>query len=533
MTNRKVFLSYSRRDENYVQRVFEALSNSEGVGEVFKDDRSLPPGAKLASAIGEALDRTDVVLVFYGERIGPYQEKEIGAVLSGQTKHIPVRLPGGPEIARLSALERDTNAAFFVEKDFEGCLEETDNFKRLLWGVTGKNPFEDDSQTENRAQGVAPMVDGPEVEAAALVEGDEAEEPEVEDLVEVLEHGPVTVFVGTLRGGDAAGVPSAGSISRDLLSKLQCVGDGDTLLPPLDLTCYYYSLQRDDDLTEVAVKRVIAGQTQGLPASFDELARLLEAVARRKKARGRTAQASVDDHRQLIVTSNLDLRLERALLDRGLGFTRVVQSRRSPHQRVLRVRFEEHWVCFEPAGFRVPRSETCSLIREITAERQMVPSVWLKQKGYDTNPGSGELDLETLPFDPDEILLYKLGGSQDVLNSCAMTAEHLVDLARNGDELIPDLILGIVRSTPSLFFGFSFIDPYFRLILGTLLREQDGTRFALQERPTAEEARSDRKIEARLWKSMIAKAGIRFRLQPIEAPPERVFEAVRRRLETS
>jgi len=322
----------------------------------------------------------------------------------------------------------------------------------------------------------------------------------VNELVQTLKSQNVTFFLGP---GASYSNPPARScdIARELLTDLQIINrDYQWLLPPIDIAGMYYSVKSSDRRLETKVVDLMRDFPQLISPTQETLARLLILLARRPRGRMRAKR------RQLIVTTNLDVMTERALLRAGLPFTRIVQHRSGEQISVNEYRDIKLAATnvLELPGARAPIRVNLDDLEALDDQ--------IRTYGETPYPPQGRQDsenpLHTLPLqDLTEPILYKFFGSQDIENSCVLSTAHHFGFARNvlRKNCIPAQITEIIGNSTLLFVGLSFMDPDFRLTYYTLLtsaldeinRDQRG--YALQLPPDRHEGDVYRQMERGLW----------------------------------
>jgi len=483
-----VFLSYNRKDAEAVETIARSLVEQDL--QVWFDRWELMPGAPWRKLVQEALSRVPSTAVFIGpDGYGAWEEVEFDAALEEQVRRncrlIPVLLPGVPEDIKLPPfLQRNTWV------NFHSGLNDPDAIYRLCWGIRGVKPAE------------APPPSSPK---GARVPRDPVHQA-AGKLVTVLTSGNVTYFVGSGTFSGVTGLPpSTYEVSKELLSSLllslDVPAEEDAWVLPLDLVGSYFEIKEGDLSLENKVVDLIRDRSRGVPATHLQLARLLRMLQKRPRRRIRVRT------RQLVVTTNLDLMMERALLQEGLSFTRIVQDRSAPRIIVNRydVALDGDRIVFGD-GRRVRCNDFDELDEQICMYGlELVDFPAGQRSAIGQNPlrvlplhGSLDDDGETKEIKGP--ILYKPQGFLDVARSCAISLEQYFDFLIDTMHNIPKEVRDLVENCPILFLGYSFLDPEFRLIYHTLLRgriQASNRLFSCQLRPN-----DTRRLEASLWEEL-------------------------------
>jgi hypothetical protein len=370
--------------------------------------------------------------------------------------------------------------------DFREGVDDPKGLFDLRWGITGIMP----AAPAPAAAKVNP-VEAP-VERNLIVET-------VDDLVQTLRSQNITLFLGP--GASYSNAPArACDIARELLKSVQIIPKDESLLPPIDIAGMYYSVKNSDRRLQTKVVDLMRDFPQSISPTQESVARLLKLMSQRPQGRIRGKR------RQLIVSTNLDLMTERALLRAGLPFTRIVQHRSAEQISINEyrdIKLAEPKVLELPglqAPIRVNLDDLEALDDQITTYGETIYSS--KEKQGAENP------LHTLPLQNlTEPILYKFLGSQDVENSCVLSTAHHFGFARNvlRKSCIPAQVTEIIGNSTLLFIGLSFLDPDFRLTYYSLLTSalddinRDERGYALQLPPERHEGDTYRQMERGLW----------------------------------
>lgn len=495
-----VFLSHNSTDKPQVKQIASTLQAHQI--SVWLDEWDLRPGEPGQVNIEKAIENSHAIAVFVGPLgLGPWEEPEMRAALEQQVRRgcpvIPVLLPGVTDNIR-------ENLPLFLRPntwvDLRSGINDENGIGRLRWGITGKKPVE-----------ISP---GP----SSSTDNDQPQTDPTEDAIANLSHivrsGNITFFVGASTGYEAPACSGRTSdIARNLLTDLKLIGATyDQLLPTIDIAGMYYAIKSGDRNLENRITELMASARAEVPLTHQNLAELLRVLRARPMRRSRRRTP------QLIVTTNFDLMMERALLREGISFTRIVQ-----HRSARRININEYRNVSLIAGNQVevrPDGEEPLRARLDSFEEldDLISGVGQRT----INEGSADVTGETSPLhtlalqDLTDPILYKFLGSQDVPNSCAISVEHYFEFARRTlrRNCIPAQISELIANSPILFLGYGFLDPDFRLMYFTLLRKplelQTDLRYALQLPPERYEGNAYRQMEfkTRIWER-IKESGLR------------------------
>lgn len=484
MGNFDVFLSYSNEDVGIVSQLASAL---EGLGlRVWFDRNVLAPGQPWQRDLYEGILQSSATAVCIGsEGVGNWQQVEMEQAIAEQVEKgnhrvIPVLLPGvDSKAVQLSPfLKRNT----WVQ--LRGDVSERTTLERLYWGVTGKKLTTVEKKPVNPAR--VPT---------------EAVNDAISNLRDTLQLDNVTYFVGPAAAQAEIGLPPTPcEITRGLLLDLRLIeADYHHLLPPIDVVGSYYAARSGPTLLEGRVIEMIASRSTKLSKTHEGLAELIGLLADRPKPRIRSRA------QQLIVTTNLDVMIERALLQRGISFTRFVQ-----YTSAARIQMNQYRAVTVLPNRSI---QLASNDRTLTARWENWDEVddIIANYGktmYGDMPGENPLPLHSLPLKElsgDGPVLYKFRGSQDVPRSCALSVDQYLNYTGRlfRGNCVPAQVTEILNTTPIVLFGYGYFDPDFRLIYHNLIRRTVELRqdpvYSVQVPPDLEQHDSYRQMELRLW----------------------------------
>jgi hypothetical protein len=441
-----VFLSYNSADQLEVNWLREKLLAMHLT--VFMDLWELRPGFPVQEKLSRALENAKSVAVVVGSTgIGRWQQVEFESALGEQVGGsgrpvIPIILQG-VLLDKVPLFLRRENRIDFSTRS------EEDELSRLYWGITGEKPVSlrpaEVRKSSFPPSGLTPL------------------ERAVNTLKVSLKSTNITFFVGGRNSpSDPSFPPDDAEIAGNLLKSAGLVAEDENSPPlPIDTAASYFEIQRSPSELEGHVGELIVEKPTKIPPVLKSLANLLLVLQRYRKPRGGGRS------RQLIVTTNPDVGIERALLTQALPFGRVIQ-----HMGLGPLYVSSF------TSIHVNRGDVDPTGEEVDEQLAGVPK-------SDIDPR--ELSLESLP----EIILYKLRGSYDCYGTCALSTEqylkfHIGAIERN---LIPKKISEIVQQTPIVLLNYSYLDPDYRLASYTLLaKARETTRdpiYAVQKAGTS------------------------------------------------
>jgi TIR domain len=475
-----VFLSYRSPDKESVREI-AGLLHSRAL-RVWWDEEEIPPGALFANELWKAIQRCWAMAVFIGPRLmGGWQEQELLTAVNQQVREgkpvIPIFLPGAnPDEIKVPFLDNNSRLVF------ESSLNDTLLIDRLWWGITGIKPA---SLSPPPADAVPTQEPPSPPTHPATQPADET----VSWLSDWLRSGNVTFFVGPgATGGGPKYPPLNWELARTLLRQLNLVGSEELkFLPPVDVVATLFAVWKSDPVLENTIITEIQTRSSEIPDSHLGLAKLLAALKERRQVpRGKRLQ------KQLLLGSNIDLMIERALLSSGVRFTRVVQHKSESSLYVTNFHDEK----FLPSK----REDLDDLI---------------SNKGYETlSPESVAGDALVEP------ILYKLRGSQDIEGSCALSRPQFLAQARSviSEHLIPSELQKIASNTPLVFLGTGLLDPDFQYISYTMLFDawkSDKPKYMVQLAPAQDQNDPYRRMETGIW-NKIKETAMQIRLTAVE-----------------
>ncbi len=138
---RRIFISYNSKDSYFANELAVWL-RARGF-KAWIDLERIRPGIEWQVAIDDAVAQADMVIVCVGpNRLGKWQQMEIDAAQrrsdNGDCVVLPLLIPGGP-----SRLSKNSNLNKYSHLDMRNGLGSDDQTGRLLWAITGENPWAD------------------------------------------------------------------------------------------------------------------------------------------------------------------------------------------------------------------------------------------------------------------------------------------------------------------------------------------------------------------------------------------------------
>ena len=332
-------------------------------------------------------------------------------------------------------------------------------------------------------------------------------------LAKLLPAGDLVFMLGPAVSRPPSGYAMALALLRQLGLEL---GDGALVLP-MDLAGSYFAVKNTDEELLTVIRKVLYA-VSGIPPTHLALSMLLDELPAHRVTK-REEGTHKDPLRPLIITTNLDLMMERALILQGISFTRIVQHAPGNTPAVLesdfRVRRSDQRGGDSTSGIRSltvtveGSSEPIKAIVDGNGQFTLESDHWtrldkaIQRAGLvaaGPPPANAEVDIN-LP------VLYKFHGSLDVDGSSAVTADHydVFDFSA-----VPPWITDRVKNHPLLLLGYCYTDPQFRQLRRTLLRNlapKKVDRYAVQYPfPTDEpQYHIERALSRRLitlWKDM-------------------------------
>jgi hypothetical protein len=344
-----------------------------------------------------------------------------------------------------------------------------------------------------------------------------------ERVTNLLESGNVTFIIGRAAADSLdVGIPSSQEVSDKLLNTLAVIEEGQPSVSlPFDISANYYAVQESEANLENRVADMLTTRTGKIAPIYEELANVLSALSDRPQRRSRNRLP------QLVITTNLDVLLEGALLSAGVPFTRIVQYRAAPRVAISEFSKVDR---LEDGKIRVesPRGDTREFDpHDAVAMEEVIADHDLRvvESTSDPNSGGAINPVESLPIDKlTQPIIYKYLGSKDVSNSCTLSIDQSFEFMwwKLRRRSIPKAIVKIIGNSSLLFLGGGILEPDFRLCYHTLLREpaemNTNEHFMICNTPVADENNwSQRNLELKLWMRVKSTALRLYKLSILEA----------------
>jgi hypothetical protein len=579
----KVFVSYAHEDADFRKLLGGHLTSlvNERLIQVWHD-RMLTPGTSFGDEIGARLDEADVVLLLISRAFLESQycysieaSRAVDRASRGETKVIPVILrpcdwrtaPFGEQktaLGRFMAMPQDGRPIVdpaWQDRDY-AFLNIAGSLRKLVEDLRRRDAR---APADERAAAEPPRQPGsgsasasaPASDADRSQDGDPAGKA-VTRLLGCLTRSNITFFLGSTAVPADPEHRSARPyvIARHLLAKLNLVAsDWRDLMPPPDVVATYYAVGHDPETLEKDVTEMV--ELSAVPKVHQEFAQLIEAL---NAWRAGPTSEDVSREPMLIVTTALDLALERAFIMAGLPFSRVVQHHGEPKLTINQYRPQKvaGRIVVAPPTDRPEDLPASKLYHEDPSD-----PAWIRRAiglcGLQTltlapaaaeakaaeaaaTGGLGGLNaLQALKVSTlQQPVIYKLRGSADLKASCVLATEQYLELLIHLTQfhLLPDEIRKRVRGNPTLFIGYSFLDPDFRLtfyLFRDELRHIDrlAPRYLLQRSPAAESDDLYRRMERNLWSQIKESGRDQTTISTLEVGPEDFLRSLTRAIKAS
>jgi TIR domain/SIR2-like domain len=507
-----VFISYTSEDREMVQRIAEALRNEEL--NVWFDKWNLVPGREWQTALEHGIRHSRSVAVFLGPNgLGAWAGSELSMAFNlAVTEKIPV-IP-----VLLAGVSAGDDRIPMRLRTLQSCPMASDldqaSLDSLMWGITGVNPY----KWRLKKRGLVQQAPRNEADPNAVA---------AQKVADRLRTSNVTFFVGR----STTHPQSMGEIPSRLLAKLGLVSsDPKSILPSADLAASYFAAKHNDDDLENYVIDILSGRDVEKSAGYSALAGLQQVLAGRTKTRGRR------EHKRLIVSSNLDLLLEKALLKKGIPFTRIVQYRMSNKAQINTIATVSSMTDGQlslsgpdgHSGSCDPRDDAALgfLIAECGPRSVAISNGTM----YEERGGERTILSVNEMIEP---IIYKLHGSQDVPESCTLSTEHYFDiLCRSMDQkCIPTDLTTIISDTPLVLVGSHILDADFRLTYAllrvSLEAGKDKFRYAVVSRDTGDDRDGPYKLACGAWGELKVVALKKYGIEMLDQHGDLFFEQVK------
>ena len=299
--------------------------------------------------------------------------------------------------------------------------------------------------------------------------------------------GRISFIVGTPLSQELEdGVPGSAVLVRRLQDDL--VGHGSLpvreLPNTLDYFSSYYAFAKGMSELEFRLRDNLLGSSSIVPSAFSSLAVFCGNYLRYG---GDTFYSNV-----LIVTSNLDLRLEMALADGGLAVLRVTNNV---------IAEQIHLERFENSG----ESWTSSDAKDV------------QTLNFDSKKDLDICDKRMNNFEG--VILYKMHGSIDVENSCAVSLDHYYRGCVYG--MTPLFVRQKLMNNHTILLGYEMLEPEFFCIVNQLHDEFYRTHnknFALTQKSV--------NLPDEIWTGRKAALSSSPKIEALEISPRRFLQEI-------
>ncbi len=547
-----VLVTVAREDREAAERVVAPL---EGMGLHFDlEEFENPDDRTLHERVKTRLAQRQATLLMFGARgLGLWGGATLQEALRTEweallresppsRRLITALLPSAPPDLALPAFLPDNTCIRFPRG-----LDDLTTIDRLWMGLTGKWKAPSPPASAGAGTAVLPPATSPPaapavapmaaavaagmapqetVSAVPAAMGSASTDPadlEVERLVERVGFENLTLFFGNEVGEASEPVDPTADLPPPRLHELARAltldlglneADAERLCLPLDVAGTYFAVRNGERRLESKVCDLVNQRTR-LTETHLQVARLLRTLGDLEKAERfvRRCQRPV----RLIVTTAVDLLLERALLLAGVPFVRLVQE---PDGEILvineirkvELQGQDRLVLQTDPEERRVRCDDVEGLCQAIAELGYEEIVYRERGRLSAAPTSNPLNpLRALPLEryTPQVFLYKFHGSEDVKNSCAISLDQHLRLFKAVLEknVIPLKITEFLASGPLLIFGCGLLDPPFRMLLNTLPflsgGEFDTSREfrcqLVQLPPQADDPDFFRRLEAQFW----------------------------------
>lgn len=359
---------------------------------------------------------------------------------------------------------------------------------------------------------------------------------DLERLAQRLLSENMTLFLGndlavSEKGDESEERPGAAELARALLEELEfmCPSCNRGFLP-LDIAGTYFALSHGERSLEHKLCDLVSRNSKP-SRTHRRIARFVRGLLENERS-GRSLRRG-PRRRRLIVTTNIDLLMERALLEQGVPFVRLVQDKSG--EKIVVNEYRSVTTLPERRQLVVRTGDEEETVHDDDVEGLFELITTFGNKEYDYRESKNRTDvhdtsqnpLRTLAlerFEP-QVFLYKLHGSDGVPHSCAISTDQHFQFLKSVLEknVIPLKITEWLSSGPVLVLGYSFLDPSFRVLVHTLPIEaaaglgDSGRRYLLRLPPGEEDPDDFHRLEKRLW-DKITGVAVRHGISVIERP---------------
>lgn len=494
------FISYHSPDHKEAQEIHDGLVAT-GLS-VFLDKEEIRTGDPVMETIKRNIEESKGILFLLGRNgLGKWQQSELFLALSGavirQKRMCTVLLPG----VELD----DIPPALEVLRDYsisriQGPVD-VDAVEQLYVELLGRRP--------PPREPAAPPLPGqyPQPVREAL-----------ERLCPAARATPLTLYLGErLTHDETRYTPNSYGISRMLFREMKLIDRKyNQFLPTADVAGMYYTAQNSALGLVQAVGAYTAESTLGLPDTYCDVARMLrELMLLPGPPRGPNGPLA------LVMTTNLDLGMERALMMERVPFTRIVQDAGRPDGVAWHItRLDEDAArALPPAPVSQAPARWAEYLPRLDDAFALLDTRVVNSRGRKATLNARERN---------GLVLYKYHGSQDIPATCTISTDQYIHSIQHSD--VPTEVHTTVAETPALFLGYRLLDPPFRHLYGTLLRAAFRSSLADHPKvmvccpPPGEQSAYDR-MEAKNWE-MTRRSAVNASITAIQEWPSRFLDAL-------
>ena len=353
------------------------------------------------------------------------------------------------------------------------------DLNRILWAITGENPL-------------AQQIVSPSVNRSSL-----SVTTPSKDIARSFKNGSLTFVVGCAR-------PPESDIVGKLISEiLEKNVDLPRAFLPLDFAGSCYAIDKSDDQLDDEIRQLF--NFEETPKLYTDLCGVIQQGLNKAQKRLKTNTAP-----QVIVTTNLDLHLEIALLQKGIPFLRVVHDR-----SCKRLHVSEFSRDFAEESI----NESIVRIRERLDEMQ--PQL-IEDRLEDRLGGQAQNPIQALNLGTAPVVLYKLLGSAEIQRSAVLTSEQLFSYIRavQSRGMMPIAIWNILANNDLLFIGYGHLDLFFRITQHLLPPPATSNRrYLIQACPPNAVADPLRSLERMIWSGLKERRVMDLQMKTIEDEP--------------
>jgi hypothetical protein len=519
-----VFLSYNSRNRVFVGQLYAELLKR-GLQPWF-DVKEMDAGDTVLEKIDEGIKGSRTIAVLFGaEGFGQYHKHEqYAAVTRAVTRGvrvIPVLLPGFADADD----ELPSFLAAKIRVEFARDASDEAALAQLIRSVLKDAPVKPP---------VPPIIGDPSVIAPPKPQKD-TDRAVTELASTVKRFGTLTIFVGA-----GSGELRPYQIARQLLTDLHVIPPGyGALVPSMQVAGSYYEIGNGATSLETFVVDLVSKQTREqqprLHSLIATLVEQLRTLAASRRGRQETEPA-------LIVTTSIDLLLERALLRAGIPFTRIVQEWADAEITVnryddVKLQGGQLTISAENETRTFPLDDVDSLDEAIQSIGQTVISAKNSTSSTMRHP-IRELAFKQFQTagEPAGPILYKYHGSQDVPGSCALSTDQYFRL---GDRrAIPEALIQMIGNSSTLFFACCGLDADMRHAYETLFSRAFANgrsgmpRYAIIRPPSEPEPDGFRQWEIDMWPRVTDAMREQMQLKVLQAKPEELLSDLIGKLST-